>query len=65
LFEWCLLIIIKAVVAEEGGLLLIVGVRLSLEDAGVDEEGEPSTPSELFDVVRCCDNLEEEEGRSA
>jgi len=65
LFEWCLLIIIKAVVAEEGGVLLLVGVIWSLEDViGVDEEGEAPTPSELFDIIRCWVGLEEE-SRSA
>ncbi len=65
LFEWFLLIIIKAVVAEEGGVLLTVGVIWSLDDVvGVDEEGEAPTPSELFDIIRCWVGLEEE-SRSA
>ncbi len=60
LFEWCLLIIIKAVVAEEGGVLLVVGIIWSLEDVvEVDWEWEAPTPNELFDIVRCCVCLEE------
>jgi hypothetical protein len=48
------LIIFEAVVPEEGGLLFTVAVG----------EGELLTPIELFDVVRCCDNFEEDK-RSA
>ncbi len=60
LFLCCLLIIVKAVVAEEGGVLLTPGAKWSLEGvAEVDEEDKTLVPSELFDVVRCCDNLEE------
>lgn len=65
LFEWCLLIIIKAVVAEEGGvLLLFAGIWLLEDDVGVDGEGKAPAARELFDIVRCCDNLEDE-SRSA
>lgn len=54
LFEWCLLIIIKAVVAEEGGVLLPFGWIWLLEDVvGLFKEEEAPTPTELFDVVRC------------
>ncbi len=59
------MIIVKAVVAEEGGVLLTPSAKWSLEGvAEVDGEDKTLVPSELFDVVRCCDNLEEY-GRSA
>lgn len=58
--ELCLLSIIRAALAEDGGVLQMDSRTWSVEGvAGVDGEGEEWSPRELFDVARCCANLEE------